>query len=186
MNQWMNTFYFANEGIYRDMSYQKKIQIKRVTLNQVWLLREPCIKDTNNAAYKEFGMNMYICLAVHELAKSFSLFNYNLWCNRLLWNKILTIIYFHYLLLVLCDGIVSGDGYVLHVIVYYNNKCYDMVTSLPSTDLSAHMCCVPSLQLKGKVFYGQEPPSGESTTTECGFNYQLLAVIYWSSPMGSH
>ena len=25
--------------------------------------------------------------------------------------------------------------------------------------------------------------SGESTTTECGFNYQLLAVIYWSSPM---
>ena len=31
---------------------------------------------------------------------------------------------------------------------------------------------------KGKIFYGQEPPSGESTTTECGFNYQLLAVIY--------
>ena len=31
---------------------------------------------------------------------------------------------------------------------------------------------------KGKVFYGQEPPSGESTTTECGFNYQLHAVIY--------
>ena len=30
----------------------------------------------------------------------------------------------------------------------------------------------------GKVFDGQEPPSGESTTTECGFNYQLLAVIY--------
>ena len=29
-----------------------------------------------------------------------------------------------------------------------------------------------------KVFYGQEPPSGESTTTECGLNYQLLAVIY--------
>ena len=22
-----------------------------------------------------------------------------------------------------------------------------------------------------KVFYGQEPPSGESTTTECGVNY---------------
>ena len=37
----------------------------------------------------------------------------------------------------------------------------------------------------GKVFYGQDPPSGESTTTECGFNYQLLAVIYRSSPMGS-
>ena len=30
---------------------------------------------------------------------------------------------------------------------------------------------------KGKVFYGQEPPSGESTTTECGVNYQLLAVL---------
>ena len=28
-----------------------------------------------------------------------------------------------------------------------------------------------------KVFYGQEPPSEESTTTECGVNYQLLAVI---------
>ena len=38
---------------------------------------------------------------------------------------------------------------------------------------------------KGKVFYGQEPPSGESTTTECVFNYQLFAVIYWISPMGS-
>ena len=25
---------------------------------------------------------------------------------------------------------------------------------------------------------GQEPPSGESTNTECGFNYQLVAVIY--------
>ena len=31
---------------------------------------------------------------------------------------------------------------------------------------------------KGKVFYGQESPSGESTTTECGVNTQLLAVIY--------
>ena len=32
--------------------------------------------------------------------------------------------------------------------------------------------------LSRKVFYGQEPPCGESTTTECGFNYQLLAVVY--------
>ena len=32
-------------------------------------------------------------------------------------------------------------------------------------------------EYKGKVFYGQEPPSGESTTTECGVKYQLLAVI---------
>ena len=31
---------------------------------------------------------------------------------------------------------------------------------------------------KGKVFYGQERPSGEYTTTEYGFNYQLLAVMY--------
>ena len=38
---------------------------------------------------------------------------------------------------------------------------------------------------KGKVFFGQEPPSGEYTTTECGVNYQLLAVIYRSSPMGN-
>ena len=30
------------------------------------------------------------------------------------------------------------------------------------------------LAIKGKVFYGQEPPSGESTTTKCGVNYQLL------------
>ena len=31
---------------------------------------------------------------------------------------------------------------------------------------------------EGKVLYGQEPQSGESTNTECGVNYQLLAVIY--------
>ena len=31
---------------------------------------------------------------------------------------------------------------------------------------------------KGKVFYGQEPPSRESTTPECGVKYQLLAVMY--------
>ena len=36
---------------------------------------------------------------------------------------------------------------------------------------------IASRQLS-KVAYGQEPPSGESTTTECGVNYQLLAVIY--------
>ena len=38
---------------------------------------------------------------------------------------------------------------------------------------------------KGKVFYGHEPPSGETTTTECEVNYQLLAVIYLSSTMGN-
>ena len=31
---------------------------------------------------------------------------------------------------------------------------------------------------KEKVFYGQEPPSEESTTTEYGVNYKLLAVMY--------
>ena len=40
--------------------------------------------------------------------------------------------------------------------------------------------------LKDKVFYGQEPPSEESTTTGCGVNYQLLAVIteaaQWGTP----
>ena len=31
---------------------------------------------------------------------------------------------------------------------------------------------------KAKLFYGQKPPSGESTTTDCEVNYQLLAIIY--------
>ena len=43
-----------------------------------------------------------------------------------------------------------------------------------------------ALKGKGKVVYGQKPPSGESTTTEGGFNYQLLAVItetaQWGTP----
>ena len=48
--------------------------------------------------------------------------------------------------------------------------------------LNAHkaktMIVSRSRTVKGKVFYGQEPPSEGSTTTECVFNYQLLAVIY--------
>ena len=59
---------------------------------------------------------------------------------------------------------------------------WDVVLSWWGAGYLAVLCWV---KVKGKVFYGQEPPSGESTTTECGFNYQLLAVIYWSSPMGS-
>ena len=35
-----------------------------------------------------------------------------------------------------------------------------------------------SNKVKGKVFYGHEPPSGESTTTESGVSYQLLAVMH--------
>ena len=34
------------------------------------------------------------------------------------------------------------------------------------------------VKVKGKVFYGQEPPSGESTTSESGVNYQLLSVMH--------
>ena len=41
-------------------------------------------------------------------------------------------------------------------------------------------------RIKGKAFYGQEPQSVESTTTECGVNYQLFAVItevaQWGTP----
>ena len=47
-------------------------------------------------------------------------------------------------------------------------------------------CPSGTILLKVKVFYGQEPPSGESTTAECGVNYQLLAVIteaaQWGTP----
>ena len=39
---------------------------------------------------------------------------------------------------------------------------------------------------KSKVFYGQEPPSGEFTATQRGLSYQLLAEIYWSSSMGNY
>ena len=35
-----------------------------------------------------------------------------------------------------------------------------------------------SNKIKGKVFYGQEPPSGESTTTGSGVDYQLLSVMH--------
>ena len=39
---------------------------------------------------------------------------------------------------------------------------------------------------KSKVFYGQEPPSGEFTATQRGLSYQLLAEIYWNSSMGNY
>ena len=45
---------------------------------------------------------------------------------------------------------------------------------------------LPRRSKEGKVFHGQEPPSGESTTTECRVNYQLHAVITevaeWGTP----
>ena len=43
---------------------------------------------------------------------------------------------------------------------------------------SLHVPFVPVRVKKGKVFYGQEPSSGESTTTESGVNYQLLSVMH--------
>ena len=52
-------------------------------------------------------------------------------------------------------------------------------------------CCMPSnarfggpYKGKGHVFYGQEPPSGQSTTTECGANYQQLSVMLLKLPNG--
>ena len=33
-------------------------------------------------------------------------------------------------------------------------------------------------EIKGRVIYGRKRPRGESTTTECIFNFQLLALIY--------
>ena len=47
------------------------------------------------------------------------------------------------------------------------------------------LLCIQITMVK-KVFYGQEPHSGESTTTECGVNYKLLIVItevaQWGAP----
>ena len=37
----------------------------------------------------------------------------------------------------------------------------------------------------GKVFYDQEPPSGKSTTTGRGVNYQLLEVITEVAQLGT-
>ena len=54
----------------------------------------------------------------------------------------------------------------------YNNKKVRDIFGCHSLFVSK-----PSKSKKGKVFSGQEPPSGEFTTTECAVNYQLLAVI---------
>ena len=53
---------------------------------------------------------------------------------------------------------------VIHIIINVEKK-YNLVFTVESEG-------------KAKVFSGQEPLSGESTTAECGANYQLLAVIY--------
>ena len=44
-------------------------------------------------------------------------------------------------------------------------------------DCGADDVILHSDKSKGKVFYGQDPPSIESTTTECGVNHQQLAVM---------
>ena len=60
-----------------------------------------------------------------------------------------------------------------------------------SSALAAHNAPQPALSSvlaahdeKRNVFYGPEPCSGESTTTECGVNYKLLAVILLKQPNG--
>ena len=53
--------------------------------------------------------------------------------------------------------------------------------SIPVLFAKVLYICMNKLRIykgKGKVFYGQEPPSGESTNTESGVNYQLLSVMH--------
>ena len=48
-------------------------------------------------------------------------------------------------------------------------------------------CNKVSYEGKGKVFYGQVPPRGESSTTKCGVNYQLLSCSnLLKYPNGEH
>ena len=51
-----------------------------------------------------------------------------------------------------------------------------VVAPISNSDHSSLSAVISMAQVK--VFYCQEPQSGQSTTAECGFNYQLLAVIY--------
>ena len=81
--------------------------------------------------------------------------------------------------ILLCSLAISGiinislfrclcNGYNECVHLYHNFNVMRMNISRVQTNKG---------KIKGKVFYGQEPHSGESTTTESGVNYQLLAVI---------
>ena len=55
------------------------------------------------------------------------------------------------------------------------HDCKFFLALTNNTPVNACMQTLASIKVRrGKVFYGQEPPSGESTTTECGVNYQLL------------
>ena len=66
---------------------------------------------------------------------------------------------------------------VLHLDTSNSNGRAAAVSQVCQTLVEADGISLNRLKVKVKVVYGQEPPSGESTTTECGFNYQLLAVI---------
>ena len=50
----MNKFYFANEGIDKDMSYYKNRNYKSYTKSN---LIKRTIRDANNTTYKVFEMN---------------------------------------------------------------------------------------------------------------------------------
>ena len=57
---------------------------------------------------------------------------------------------------------------------------YNKICSIVSCSVIKDIIEEPSRTGSSKenvVFYGQEPPSEEFTTTECGVNYQPLAVI---------
>ena len=94
--------------------------------------------------------------------------------------------------------ILNTQGYFYQILNYqfylmaYGFSIF-VTLSKVTTKLIVHEKCFCSLmnnnnnlvKVKGKVFYGQEPPSGESTTTESGVNYQLLSVMHRSSPLGN-
>ena len=69
---------------------------------------------------------------------------------------------------------------VLHSWAYVTQRKQQVPFSLTiENEWFRYECWLQHLHfVKSKVFYGQEPPSGESTTTECGVNIQLFAVMY--------
>ena len=115
-------------------------------------------------------------------------------CGMLL---LINTVYIHSSLLILCfyvsfhsfysNAHMLGRTLVHEFHIFYSHSEWYFLSSLKENgdkicigrvELNRTLKLNSSVSKKGKVFYGQEPPSGESTTTECGFNYQLLAVIY--------
>ena len=83
------------------------------------------------------------------------------------------------------ESVLSNKGLGIHA-----KKCLYILRStvIVPTTLGYEKCCEKESECssneifeslvgfsQSKVFCGQEPPSGKSTTTECGFNYHLLA-----------